>query len=174
MLTASQARDETLPKLSALVRLAQTSMGSKMAAYDAVGRRIGASGSWVRKFMGRQDTGLDGHVLHNIRTAYERLCTKIEAAADAAKATNALLREDLHAAVRADRPAGIRSRRHPPGARAAGGERRADGAASHRHPSPRRGLARSAPVSPSASPPHSARGRSSICSGRDCNWQPSC
>lgn len=117
MLTASQARDETLPKLSALVRLAQSSMGSKMAAYDAVGRRIGASGSWVRKFMGRQDTGLDGHVLHNIRTAYERLCTKIEAAADAAEATNALLREDLHAAVRADRPAGVRT---PGGAPAAG------------------------------------------------------
>ena len=126
MLTASQARDETLPKLSALVRLAQTSMGSKMAAYDAVGRRIGASGSWVRKFIGRQDTGLDGHVLHNIRTAYERLCSNIEAAADAAEAANALLREDLHAALRADHPAGART---PGGAPAAGAAARRPGRA---------------------------------------------
>ncbi|WP_043713027.1 hypothetical protein [Methylobacterium sp. 285MFTsu5.1] len=124
MLTASQARDETLPKLSALVRLAQTSMGSKMAAYDAVGRRIGASGSWVRKFIGRQDTGLDGHVLHNIRTAYERLCTSIEAAADAAEASNALLREDLHAALQGDRPAAART---PGGAPAAGAAPRRPG-----------------------------------------------
>ena len=124
MLTASQARDETLPKLSALVRLAQTSMGSKMAAYDAVGRRIGASGSWVRKFIGRQDTGLDGHVLHNIRTAYERLCTSIEAAADAAEASNALLREDLHAALQGDRPAAART---PGGAPAAGATPRRPG-----------------------------------------------
>lgn len=124
MLTASQARDETLPKLSALVRLAQSSMGSKMAAYDAVGRRIGASGSWVRKFMGRQDTGLDGHVLHNIRTAYERLCTSIEAAADAAEASNALLREDLHAALQGDRPAAART---PGGAPAAGAAPRRPG-----------------------------------------------
>ncbi|MFJ7660724.1 hypothetical protein ACIQYO_26745 [Methylobacterium sp. NPDC097178] len=113
-----------MPKLSALVRLAQSSMGSKMAAYDAVGRRIGASGSWVRKFIGRQDTGLDGHVLHNIRAAYERLCTNIEAAADAAEATNALLREDLHAALRADRPAAART---PGGAPAAGAAPRRPG-----------------------------------------------
>ncbi|MEE7505195.1 hypothetical protein [Methylobacterium mesophilicum] len=124
MLTASQARDETLPKLSALVRLAQSSMGSKMAAYDAVGRRIGTSGSWVRKFMGRQGTGLNGHVLHNIRAAYERLCTNIEAAADAAEATNALLREDLHAALRADHPAAART---PGGAPAAGAAPRRPG-----------------------------------------------
>ncbi|UIN33997.1 hypothetical protein [Methylobacterium oryzae] len=126
MLTASQARDETLPKLSALVRLAQSSMGSKMAAYDAVGRRIGASGSWVRKFMGRQDTGLDGHVLHNIRAAYERLCSNIEAAADAAEATNALLREDLHAALRGDRAAHPRT---PGGTPAAGATPRRPGRA---------------------------------------------
>lgn len=124
MLTASQARDESLPKLSALVRLAQSSMGSKMAAYDAVGRRIGTSGSWVRKFIGRQDTGLDGHVLHNIRTAYERLCSSIEAAADAAEASNALLREDLHAALRADRPADART---PGGAPATGAAARRPG-----------------------------------------------
>ncbi len=40
-----------------------------MTAYDAVGRRIGASGSWVRKFLGRQPVGLDGHVLLKIGTA---------------------------------------------------------------------------------------------------------
>ena len=124
MLTASQARAETLPKLSALVRLAQSGVGSKMAAYDAVGRRIGASGSWVRKFIGRQETGLDGHVLHNIRTAYERLCTSIEAAADAAEASNALLREELHAALAADSPAPART---PGGAPAAGAAARRAG-----------------------------------------------
>lgn len=126
MVTATQVQDEILPKLSKLVRLAQAGTGSKMTAYDAVGRRIGASGSWVRKFLGRQPVGLDGHVLLNIGTAYARLCTSIEAAADAAEASNALLREDLHAALLARSPASART---PGGAPAAGATARRPGRA---------------------------------------------
>lgn len=126
MVTATQVQDEILPKLSKLVRLAQAGTGSKMTAYDAVGRRIGASGSWVRKFLGRQPVGLDGHVLLNIGTAYARLCTSIEAAADAAEASNALLREDLHAALQAHCPAPART---PGGTPAAGAATRRPGRA---------------------------------------------
>jgi hypothetical protein len=124
MVTATQVQDSVLPKLTALVRLAQSGTGSKMTAYDAVGRRIGASGSWVRKFLGRQPVALDGHVLLNIGTAYARLCSSIEAAADAAEASNALLREELNAALQADRPAGDRT---PGGAPAAGAAARRPG-----------------------------------------------
>ena len=143
MVTATQVQDEILPKLLKLVRLAQSGTGSKMTAYDAVGRRIGASGSWVRKFLGRQPVGLDGHVLLNIGTAYARLCTSIEAAADAAEASNALLREDLHAALQADRPASART---PGGAPAAGAAARRPG----RSPSPALVRALPAPGVPSA------------------------
>jgi len=124
MVTATQVQDSVLPKLTALVRLAQSGTGSKMIAYDAVGRRIGASGSWVRKFLGRQPVALDGHVLLNIGTAYARLCSSIEAAADAAEASNALLREELNAALQADRPADART---PGGAPAAGAASRRPG-----------------------------------------------
>lgn len=126
MVTATEAQDQVLPKLSALVRLAQNGTGSKMIAYDAVGRRIGASGSWVRKFLGRQPVGLDGHVLLNIGAAYARLCSSIEAAADAAEASNALLREDLHAALQSPRTAAPRT---PGGAPAAGTAARRPGRA---------------------------------------------
>ena len=124
MVTATQAQDAVLPKLTALVRLAQSGTGSKMTAYDAVGRRIGASGSWVRKFLGRQPVALEGHVLLNIGAAYARLCSSIEAAADAAEASNALLREELHAALQADHPADPRT---PGGAPAAGAAPRRPG-----------------------------------------------
>lgn len=124
MVTATQVQDEILPKLSKLVRLAQAGTGSKMTAYDAVGRRIGASGSWVRKFLGRQPVGLDGHVLLNIGTAYARLCTSIEAAADAAEASNALLRGEINAALQTDRPADPRT---PGGTPAAGAAARCAG-----------------------------------------------
>ena len=119
MVTATEAQDEVLPKLEKLVKLAWSGTGSKMSAYDAVGRKIGASGSWVRKCLGRQPVDLKGHVLLNIGAAYARLCTSIEAAADAAEASNALLREDLHAALQDRHPAPSRSGRAPSAAGAA-------------------------------------------------------
>lgn len=146
MVTATQVQDSVLPKLTALVRLAQSGTGSKMTAYDAVGRRIGASGSWVRKFLGRQPVALDGHVLLNIGTAYARLCSSIEAAADAAEASNALLREELHAALLADRPAGART---PGGTPAAGAAPRRPG----RSPAPALVRALPAPGVPATDAP---------------------
>lgn len=71
MRTAAATHAELHPKLGALVDRAEKLLGSRMAAYERVADRVGASASWVRKFLGRQPVRLDGHVLENINGAFE-------------------------------------------------------------------------------------------------------
>ncbi|WP_149313512.1 hypothetical protein [Methylobacterium sp. P1-11] len=57
-----------------------------MVAYDDVGRAIGESGSWVRKFLGRHAVRLDADTYLAIRAAYDRECARIEAEAELERA----------------------------------------------------------------------------------------
>ncbi|MGU3403387.1 hypothetical protein [Methylobacterium brachiatum] len=57
-----------------------------MNAYDAVGRDIGESGSWVRKFLGRQPVRLDADTYLAIQDRYARECERWEAEADLQRA----------------------------------------------------------------------------------------
>lgn len=75
MLTAGAAFEELRPKVAEMVGVERARLGDKMPAYAAVGRAIGASGGWVRKFLGRQEVGLPGHVALNI----DRLAAEAEA-----------------------------------------------------------------------------------------------
>lgn len=75
------AASVTLPILGALVERASRRAGSKMIAYDDVGRVIGESGSWVRKFLGRQQVRLDADTYLAIKAAYARECARLEAEA---------------------------------------------------------------------------------------------
>lgn len=86
MVTAADAKNETLPMLLALVGRAEVRTGSRMTAYETVARRIGASASWVRKFVGRQQVGLEGHVLLNIAGLYRAECERWEAEAEKERA----------------------------------------------------------------------------------------
>ena len=62
-----------------LVRWEEYQSGSRMLAYDAVGTKIGASGSWVRKFVKGYGTGISLSVGMKIVAAYRDMCARIEA-----------------------------------------------------------------------------------------------
>lgn len=80
------AASATLPILCARVERATRRVGSKMHAYDDVGRAIGESGSWVRKFLGRQPVRLDADTYLAIQDRYARECERWEAEADLQRA----------------------------------------------------------------------------------------
>ncbi len=99
MVTADEARAQVRPDLCALVEHFCASGHPKMRAYRRVGDRIGRSAAWIQRVLGRDDDATVGlHDAINIQSAYERLCVKVEAAADAAAARNTRVREMRHAA----------------------------------------------------------------------------
>jgi hypothetical protein len=72
---------------------------SQMGAYAALAGQVGKSPTWVRGIVGRDPTvGVRLRDALNLRAAYARLCTRIEAAADAEEALIATLTEELNAA----------------------------------------------------------------------------
>lgn len=66
-------------QLATLVEREVQRTGSKMTAYSNIGRRIGASSSWVQKFMKQEAKEPRISLFHNIRTAYDHLCERVEA-----------------------------------------------------------------------------------------------
>ncbi len=75
-----------LPILSALVDQATKRTGSRMSAYEEVGRAIGESASWVRKFLGRQPVRLDADTFRAIEHRYSLACDRWETEAELQKA----------------------------------------------------------------------------------------
>ncbi|WP_167858594.1 hypothetical protein [Methylobacterium nonmethylotrophicum] len=74
--------------------------GSKMATYRWIGGRIKASERWVRRLAGRSESiRVDHHVALRLRDLHDRLCVRVARAADAAEARNALVQEQIDAAV---------------------------------------------------------------------------
>ncbi|MBB2965033.1 hypothetical protein [Methylobacterium sp. R2-1] len=70
------------PLVDALVRHAERRTGSRMLAYEAVGRMIGTTASWVRKFVGNQPVRLDADTFLRIRASYQANCDRWDAQAD--------------------------------------------------------------------------------------------
>jgi hypothetical protein len=81
-----RAADISMPLVGALVDRARYRAGSRMIAYSDVGRAIGESASWVRKFLGRQPVRLDADTFLAIKAAYVRECERIEAEAELERA----------------------------------------------------------------------------------------
>jgi hypothetical protein len=73
-----------------------------MCAYSEVARTIGETGSWVRKFLGRQRVRLDADTYLNIQAAYERECARWEAEAELQKARFFALRGRDHAMAQSE------------------------------------------------------------------------
>lgn len=67
-----------------LVRRAEYRAGSRMTAYEHVGRAVGGTGSWLRKLISSQPVTLHAHQYLNLARLYDRLCSRLEANADAA------------------------------------------------------------------------------------------
>ncbi len=92
IVTAETVQEEVRPVARALVEHHEHRIGSRMAAYDAVAELVGVSGSWLRKFIGRQDhIGLGAHEYLNILAAYHSICNRLEAAAKNERAKTAML-----------------------------------------------------------------------------------
>src|SRR4051812_25506920 len=55
--------------------------GSKMVAYEVVAEKIGASSSWIRKFITYEDRVAEPRMtlFQNIATYYNNVCERIEA-----------------------------------------------------------------------------------------------
>jgi len=70
------------PLVDALVRHAERRTGSRMLAYEAVGRTIGTTASWVRKFVGNQPVRLDADTFLRIRATYQANCDRWDTQAD--------------------------------------------------------------------------------------------
>ncbi|MHC2016347.1 hypothetical protein [Methylobacterium sp. CM6247] len=89
------AANLTSPMLDALVKHAERRTGSRMLAYDKVARSIGATSSWVRKFLGNQPVRLDADTFLRIHATYQANCDRWDAQADEDRAAFfALGRED--------------------------------------------------------------------------------
>ena len=93
--TMQTAANLANPLVGALVRHAERRTGSRMLAYEAVGRTIGTTASWVRKFVGNQPVRLDADTFLRIRATYQANCDRWDAQADEDRAAFfALGRED--------------------------------------------------------------------------------
>lgn len=64
-----------------LVRRAEYRSGSRMSAYEYVGKAVGGSGSWLRKLISSQPVTLHAHQYLNLSRLYDRLCARIDASA---------------------------------------------------------------------------------------------
>lgn len=109
MMTAEQALEQIRPDLASIVAVKERRLGSRMRAYEALGSKLGRSPTWIRKVLGRApDVTVGLHDALNIRAAYERLCARVENAADALEAGNQELRRELDAALSGDRTVAAR------------------------------------------------------------------
>jgi hypothetical protein len=112
MMTAEQALEQIRPDLASIVAVKERTLGSRMRAYESLGTKLGRSPTWIRKVLGRApDVTVGLHDALNIRAAYERLCARVESAADALEAGNEKLRRELDADLSGDRSGVARSAR---------------------------------------------------------------
>lgn len=80
-----------------IIRRDEGRAGGRMLAYDNLGRRIGRSGTWVRRLIGGEAVGLAHETFERMREAYLRHCARIEAEAETARRRAALLKAQVDA-----------------------------------------------------------------------------
>lgn len=70
----------TRSALGALVEREERRLGSRTVAYEVVAQSIGASSSWIRKFLAKSEEVKEPRItlFQNIRANYENLCTRVE------------------------------------------------------------------------------------------------
>jgi hypothetical protein len=70
----------TRSALGALVEREAKRTGSRTLAYEIAAQSVGASSSWIRKFLARSEEVKEPRItlFQNIRASYENLCTRVE------------------------------------------------------------------------------------------------
>ena len=102
--TIEEANARARLAVGRLVQDAEASTGSRMIAYDRVGRGVGKSAAWVRRLL--RDDG-SASVQH-VTALYGALCDRIEAAALDERRRAALLRIEADEALEGDRELVVR------------------------------------------------------------------
>lgn len=99
MSSAAHIIETTRRATAALVEREERRVGSRMVAYEIVASTVGASSSWIRKFVGRCPSLKPDLVIgFNIVRAYETLCTRVEQELENERSRAAALRVELHEA----------------------------------------------------------------------------
>lgn len=101
MSTAAQMTIRARGAASALFERERRKTGSRMAAYENVAAMVGASASWLRKFINgsHEVKQPDWTVGWNILAVYERVCTHVEAKNEARRRKIERREEATHAAI---------------------------------------------------------------------------
>jgi hypothetical protein len=82
MLTRADMTHETRAYVVALIERERKILGSRMSAYERIASMVGVSSDWLQKIIGRRFCEVEAHEFLNIQFAYERLCSRVERAAD--------------------------------------------------------------------------------------------
>jgi hypothetical protein len=74
-------------------------LGSKTEAYESVARTIGASSSWIRKYLTYDDRVAEPRVslFQSISRAYDNICNRVEQEQHIERAKLAAIREEIDA-----------------------------------------------------------------------------
>lgn len=93
--------DATRCALGVLIDREERRLGSRDLAFDVVARTVGASSSWLKKFLGRHAEVKEPRItlFLNIRAAYENLCTRVEQEHRLEEARITALKDQLNAPI---------------------------------------------------------------------------
>src|SRR5215469_14355862 len=81
MISSANVTEAARGALKGLVEREEIRAGSRELAYELVAQLIGASSSWVKKFLARHSEVKEPRItlFLNIRLAYENMCSRMEA-----------------------------------------------------------------------------------------------
>lgn len=99
MSSASTVTDATRSALDILVDREERRIGSRDLAFENIAQLVGASSSWLKKFIGRSDEVKEPRLtlFLNIRAAYETMCNRVEQEQQAELANITLLKREIDA-----------------------------------------------------------------------------
>jgi hypothetical protein len=92
----------TKSALKALIEREAIRTGSRTVAYEIVAQTIGASTSWIRKFLAYDDAVAEPRytLFHNIASYYDSICTRVEQEQQTERAKYAALKVELDAVAK--------------------------------------------------------------------------
>jgi hypothetical protein len=101
MSSAASIIEPTRSMAAHLVRRAEQESGSRMEAYQSVASAVGATPDWIRKFIGGSVKAKEpkATVWVNIIRHYDRICSRIDQAADNERELSRKIRGQLNAAA---------------------------------------------------------------------------
>jgi hypothetical protein len=100
-MNAATLTDATRSALGLLIEKEERRVGSRDVAFDVVAQTVGASSSWLKKFLSCHSEVKEPRItlFLNIRAAYEALCNRVEQEHRLEEARIAALRKALDAPV---------------------------------------------------------------------------